>query len=173
MQVQTFNKFYPDHIFLYERMLHLLHPLEQNYPQLTSWYREVFLPGLVDGERGYVLAVSGGELAGCALLKNTQDEKKISTIFVDPRFRRQGLGRKLFTEAMKALGNTAQLSVSEEVLPQLNPLLAEFDFHFLEKKENVYKNGKSELYFSNFAKTKTRHTKKISTSNVKQKGARA
>ena len=147
MQIKVFNGFHPDHVFLYERILYLLQPIYKFYPGFEKWYKNVFLPGLFTGERSYITAEVGEKLVGCALIKNTAQEKKICTVFVDSKYRRRGIGGKLFEKALKTLGNKAKLSVSEESLSKLTPLLNKFNFHLLETKRGVYRQGKNELYF--------------------------
>ena len=52
----------------------------------------------------YIAQDGDSTLAGCVLIKNTEEEKKICTLFVNPKFRRQALGKQLMEQTLKELG---------------------------------------------------------------------
>ena len=147
MQIKTYHSFHPEHIFLYERILHLLEPAKASYPKLEKWYRHTFLPGLKKRERAYVMIHDAETLVGCALLKRTADEKKISSLFVHPDYRQKGVGEKLLTVAMKDLGPGVSLTVSEENLSSLQPLLQKFEFTLTSSRKGFYVRDKKEYFF--------------------------
>ena len=147
MQIKKFDSFYAQHLFVYEHILYLITPIESFYPNLSNWYRDKFIPGLFSKERGYILATENDEIVGCALLKKTAEEKKISTLFVRPDYRKKGLGRKLLNMALKELGGASSLTVSEECLPSMNSLLKQSGFSLFDVKTGLYRKGKKEYLF--------------------------
>ncbi len=147
MQINTFSSYHPEHEALYQEMLDMTSVI--TYPGHEKWYRETFLPGLKKGERMYVVATDdGGKLAGCVLIKNTADEKKICTLFVDPDFRKRGVARELMEASLKELGEHPLITVSSRNLNQLNPLLKHFRFHLSASRQGAYGKGDTEYYFN-------------------------
>lgn len=72
--------------------------LRAEYPKFYSWYYEKVLSGLSDGTRKIFLArspLSFGKVNGVLILKNTTEEKKICTLYVDKDSRLLGFGTKL------------------------------------------------------------------------------
>ena len=148
MQIEKFCEFHPEHVFLYDRILHLIRPVQESYPQLEKWYKSVFLPGLFQGERGYVVAHDQGQLVGCALIKKTPIEKKLCTLFVRPDFRRKGVGVALLEGVIEELGPKPFVSVSEESFKEVMPLFKQFGFQLSGQKRGPYRTGKKEFYFN-------------------------
>lgn len=100
-------------------------------------------------ERMYIIAQDDdGTLAGCVLIKNTEEEKKICTLFVNPKFRRQGLGKQLMEQTLKELGEHPLITVSSRNLSQLLPLLKQYGFHLSAIKKGVYNSEDTEYYFN-------------------------
>ena len=111
--------------------------------------KNIFIPGLQLGERLYItLETEDGKLAGCTLLKNTRDEKKISTIFIDPKYRSNGLGSKLMGKSIDILGQSPLITVSDKNLSELKPLLDKFEFLLSSIKKDIYKKGDKEYFFN-------------------------
>lgn len=123
--------------------------INDTYSGHTDWYKNVFLPGLKKGERIYVVAQDENEnLAGCVLIKNTNDEKKICTLFVSPLFRKQVLATKLMETSLKELGEHPLITVSSKNMAQLKPLLDKMGFHLSGKRRGVYGAKDTEFYFN-------------------------
>ena len=149
MQIKTFNSFDPGHTVLYEQILNLIKPLNDTYPGHTQWFMEKFIPGLQKKERMYIIAQDDDNtLAGCVLIKNTDEEKKICTLFINPKFRRQGLGKKLMERALKELGEHPLITVSSRNLSQLSSLLKQYGFRLSAAKKGVYNSEDTEYYFN-------------------------
>lgn len=127
---------------------HLLQPISIYYPNFNVWLRTTFAEGLVAGERKILIAGEAGRLAGLALLKDNGTEKKICAFFVMPEHRGAGLGTALMREALKQLGEQEiVISVAEERVSELIPLLLKNNFHLSEIKEGYYRKNKKEFYY--------------------------
>ncbi|MDY6407588.1 MAG: GNAT family N-acetyltransferase [Pseudomonadota bacterium] len=149
MQIKTFSSFNPEHAVLYDQMLDLTKSIGDTYPEYTKWFKEKFIPGLQRKERMYVIAQDDDNtLAGCVLIKNTEEEKKICTLFVDPKFQRQGLGKQLLEQTLKELGEHPLITVSTRNLSQLSSLLKKCGFHLSAVKKGVYNSEDTEYYFN-------------------------
>ena len=150
MQIKTFDSFNPRHLKLYEQILDLTRPINDAYPDRIKWFREKFIPGLKKKQRLYIIAQDDNNvLAGCALLKKTEEERKICTFFVSPQFRGNGLGTKLMEHSLKELGQHPLITVSSKNLstPLLN-LLKRYDFHLSATKRGAYNSQDTEYYFN-------------------------
>ena len=149
MQIETFDSFHPEHRQLYEQILSLTQPINDTYPENTKWFKEKFIPGLAKKERMYIVARDDNNvLAGCVLIKKTKEEKKICTLFVNPKFRRQGLGKQLMEQTLKELGEHPLITVSSRNLSQLSRLLEQCGFHLSATKKGVYNSEDTEYYFN-------------------------
>ncbi|MBQ6854935.1 MAG: GNAT family N-acetyltransferase [Alphaproteobacteria bacterium] len=149
MQIKTFRSFHEEHKKLYEDILNLTYSINDTYPQHSTWFKEKFLPDLKNKKRIYIVAQDkNGKLAGCILLKNTEEEKKICTLFVHPDYRKQGVGRKLVEQTLLELGEHPLITVSDRNIAQLMPLLKKKGFHLSAVKKGVYRPEDTEYYFN-------------------------
>ena len=149
MQIKTFDSFHPEHIPLYDQILTLTQPVNNIYPGRTKWFWEKFIPGLQKKERMYIIAQDNDNtLAGCVLIKRTEEEKKICTLFVHPQFRGQGLGRQLMELTLRELGEHPLITVSSRNLSQLSSLLKQYGFHLSATKKGAYNSEDTEYYFN-------------------------
>lgn len=149
MQIQIFDSFRPEHEPLYAQILNLAQTVSHTYPDYECWFREKFMPGLRKKERMYVVAQDDeGGVAGFVLIKKTAEEKKICTLFVDPKFRKQGLGQQLMKRTLAVLGPRPLITVSGRNLPQLAGLLDAFGFQLSAVKKRVYRADDAEYYFN-------------------------
>lgn len=67
---------------------------------------------------------------------------------MDEKYRRHGIGRKLLAQTIKVLKNYPMISVSDEAMPKMLPLLKEFGFHLSAQKQNIYRPHHTEFYFN-------------------------
>ena len=59
-----------------------LSSLRSCYPGFNEWYDSKVIPKVASGERKVFLAENDGNFCGALILKNTEKEKKICTLFV-------------------------------------------------------------------------------------------
>ena len=155
-----------DHLQFHIQVPVLTKEIGLTYPGHQKWLDTTFTQGLVDGNRGYSYAVdyhnkilfpygslldrvSTYKLAGCSLLKNTPEEKKICCLFVDPQYRKQGIASQLIRESFNILQtDTPLITVAENNLPQLEPLLKKFNFELTSVLDSVYRKGVKEYYYN-------------------------
>lgn len=149
MQIKVFDSFHPEHSKLYQEIFELTKPVTQNYPGYAEWFQKTFMLGLYKKERLYIVAQDlNNQLLGCALVKKTPQEEKLCTLFVDKKYRRCGIGRQLLAQTIKVLGKRPLISVSDQSMPQMQPLLDEFGFHLSSQKKDVYRPNHTEFYFN-------------------------
>lgn len=159
------NTFNLNHYDFYAQVPHLTRTIADSYDGHFEWLTKKFFPNLKNGTRGYSFAVdynaeavintgiSGSKLApylsGCALLKKEPEEKKICCLFIDPIYRKQGIASQLIKDSFQLLETEKPLmTVSEQNLDQLKPLLKRFGFELTSVKESVYKPGIKEYFYN-------------------------
>jgi GNAT superfamily N-acetyltransferase len=115
------------------------------YPEFDSWLNfKVRRFG-----RDIVIAHDGNQLAGVSILKNSGEEKKISTFYVAPLFRGQMLGQALMAKSLQFLDSEETfITVSEERNRELVPLLNSNGFKLQKIVPNLYRDDKAELFYS-------------------------
>lgn len=90
---------------------HLLKkPLNEIYPEFNDWFSNHYLRQKKC--RKIYVAVSDNEIVGVALIKDTPSESKISTIFVKPSFRRNGVADALIKKTLNSFKNNRKVHAS-------------------------------------------------------------
>lgn len=147
INIDTYRTYNHEHSYLYKEILELTNSIGETYPEHSKWFWDKFLVGLKTGGRGYIIAEQNNNLAGVVLFKDTEEEKKISTLFVNPEYRKQGIATRLLQEAKKELGAGCILTVSARNMFQLKPLLVKSGFKVFDTKRGEYKPDNIEYYF--------------------------
>ena len=95
------------------------------------------------------LLMNNGRLAGICILKNDNQEKKISTIRVLPEFQHCGLGSMIFQDSFAWLGTEKPVAtVSESRYPEFEKLMKKYNFKLSDKNNLYMQNNNNELYFN-------------------------
>ncbi|MDQ7979047.1 GNAT family N-acetyltransferase [Paraburkholderia sp. SARCC-3016] len=119
------------------------------YPNFLHWYESKVVPGLLTGERKILLREAGGRLAGLAIVKDTEDEKKLCCLRVMPDFKGSGIGLKLFDESFELLkSDKPLLTIAEEQLPQFGKIFEHFGFEVGDKYQDIYRRNKAEYSYN-------------------------
>ena len=158
------NTYNPDHEPLYGQVAWLTRDILDSYDGHWDWLQNKFFPGLQEGKRGYSFAIDSDSkqivtlkrgimpiytLAGCALLKDEPDEKKLCCLFVDPNYRGQKIASKLVEDSFEVLNtNKPVMTVSQQNLGMLQKLIERYGFELTSVKESVYKPGVKEYYYN-------------------------
>ena len=154
----------PDHEPFYGQVAWLTRDILDSYEGHWDWLQYKFFPGLQEGKRGYSFAIDQLSkqcittkrgiipvytLAGCALLKDEPDEKKLCCLFVDPNYRGQKIASKLVEDSFELLKtNKPVMTVSQQNLGMLQKLIDRYGFELTSVKESVYKPGVKEYYYN-------------------------
>ncbi|MBC2689796.1 GNAT family N-acetyltransferase [Pseudomonas kielensis] len=145
IRYKLFSEMSVDFIFLAKH----LSAVAGLYPGFKEWLYFTFKPEFARGVREVIVAYSGNEIAGLALLKRTSVENKICTFYVFPSFRDNDIGKDLIDRSISFLDNGREMmiSVSEEREAELFPLLRKSGFKLHYKIEDLYRIGKSESFY--------------------------
>lgn len=126
--------------------------LRSEYPDFYNWYHNTVLNGLSNGTRKIFIAkttFSFEKINAILIIKNTKEEKKICTLYVDKETRFMSFGKKLMDIAMNEFNSEKPLiTVSENNIDMFRPFLAKYDFEEKDALLNYYKNGKVEYTFN-------------------------
>lgn len=151
--LETIDFFSKEHMGLYEGVAQLTRSINDTYSGHNKWLFEKFFPGLKDGSRKMVVAYNElNNPMGVALLKDTDDEKKICCLFVREDCRGKGLAGLLMSKSCEALKTDKPLiTVADRNISQLQRLLDKHNFKFSYKKTGAYQENDTENYFNNEA----------------------
>lgn len=101
----------------------------EDYPNHCDHFYSKYVPGIFDGEREIISCYIGRKIVATAFLKKISDECKISTFFVAPRQRQQGIATELLKQCFAFLGTTKPLiTISDYKLPQFEKIIAKYDW---------------------------------------------
>ena len=134
---------------LLDKVLNLTKPICDTYSSHDDWFKSKFVPNIQKGERIYIVSFDDNEnLTGCSLLKDTKQEKKICTLFVNPKYRKQGIASVLLDASLNVLNNKAVMTVADKNLSQLLSLIKKYNFELTSVKKDVYTKGSVEYFFN-------------------------
>lgn len=153
----------------YIQVRDLTKTIANSYAEHFNWLDNKFFKALREknnNTRGYSFAVDYAnfidfpygslfdtvgtyKLAGCVLLKNEPEEKKLCCLFVDPNYRGQKIASKLIENSFELLNTTKPLmTVSQQNLGMLQKLIDRYGFELTSVKESIYKPGVKEYYYN-------------------------
>lgn len=126
--------------------------LRTEYPEFYSWFYDKVIPELSNGSREVFIAqtpLSFGKVNGVLVLKNTNSEKKICTLYVDKESRMNGIGQKFMNIAFNELNTDKPLiTVSDTRLKEFNRLLNKFNFESVDTLPDYYAYNHTEYTFN-------------------------
>lgn len=115
------------------------------YPNFEGWLTFKFLGNLPSGQRKLLVAHNGDHIVGYSLLKQTSQESKICTFYINEEYRGLGLGQELMTKSLQTLDSSdAFITVADERLEELSPLLKAKGFKLTSLVPNMYRSGSYE-----------------------------
>jgi hypothetical protein len=132
-----------------DRLFASIAHLETFYPQFRPWFWGKVVPGLGNGSRRILPVHTGETLVGIAILKRIPEERKICTLWVAPSSRKIGVGRRLLIDSLAWLDcDKPLITVCQERLNELQPLLRKFGFSLEQVSDSYYRPGRREYVFN-------------------------
>lgn len=135
-----------------EQLLPFIKQLEEHYPETEKWFDKVRAEIIADtGIRDLITVVDGVKVVGMAILKNTEEEKKVCSIMVSPEHSNKGIGKLILDMAFIILGTKHPLITVNSVVyavSSLKYLLKGMGFIYSKTVKNLYKDGEDELFFN-------------------------
>lgn len=130
--------------WIYKRLAHL----SVFYPSFHHWYWKKVVPGAYCGSRR-LFAFKEDDKFGVVIAKRTDRERKLCTVWVDKNLSGRGIATQLVNGAVAWLEcDKPLITVSEERLAELRPLLTHFNFVLHDIKESYYRDGRYEYVFN-------------------------
>lgn len=123
--------------------------LDQYYPDISHWYTNVVVPGLVTSETVLLLAKEDQRIVGMALGRKG-DSPKLRCVRVHPEHVSRGIGIKLIDRMIDELECVKpHCTVSQELLDQYaRPFVNRYGFSLDEVTRGQYRPGKLEYSFN-------------------------
>lgn len=130
--------------------------LKKDYPDFFAWYNNKVVPGLNVEQRQIYIATPENridEIAGVIILKDDGFEKKICTLYVFEKYRRQGVGSMFIELAINILGTKLpMITVSDSNKEEFVDLLDKYGFEYYQEYPSYYKNDISEHSYNGYLK---------------------
>lgn len=152
-QIKVIHEFSANDMILYKKIAKLTKSINDTYQKYNKWLFTKFFPELKTGKRKIIIAYTKENTPiGVALLKDTNEEKKICCLFVREDCRSRGIASNLMKKSCEVLGTDKPLiTVSDKNLPMLQRLLDKNGFKFSYKRKGAYQQKDTENYFNNEA----------------------
>lgn len=134
---------------LADQVYYLTDHLSSDYPKHYDWFFHKHLPFVGNGEREVLFVRNHGNICGIALLKKTEEEKKICTFYVAEHGRNIGIGRILMKEAIDYLGTeTPMITMRAEKVPYFLHFMFKYNWKISEIRDDYYIKGNDEVVFN-------------------------
>ena len=137
-------------LLYYTSIKKMLRCLNIEYPDFYGWYDRLFEEDReLHSSREIIICEKEYHIAGVAILKSNEEEKKICTLRVLKPYQRQGIGRKLMELSFEWLEEDKPLiTLHKSKQNQFAPLFNYFGFTLEEKQWNYYNIFSTELSYN-------------------------
>lgn len=134
----------------YSQIYNFLIRLNIEYPGFSKWYKGLFLENKeLQDSREIIICEKEYRIAGVAILKSTEEEKKICTLRVAGPFQRQGIGRKLMEMSFEWLEDDKPLiTMHKSKQHEFIALLDYYGFVLEQTQRNYYNIFSTELSYN-------------------------
>lgn len=131
-------------------VLPMLRSLDQYYPDLSYWYINKVVPGLVLGKDVLLLAKDQDRIVGIALGKRSEEERKLRCVRVLPGYQNKGTGLKLIEKMFDELEtDKPHCTVAEELFHIYSrPFVNRYGFELNNVDKGLYRPGVLEYSFN-------------------------
>lgn len=144
-------------IYYYEIFL-FLKRLVFEYKGFEKWYRNLFLPGYaLKTGREIILCEIDYTLAGLAIVKNDDEEKKICTLRVRKEYQNIGIGHDLVELCFEYLNtDKPMVTIQRNKVKQFEGIIKYYDFRLEEMQKHYYNIFGTELVYNGVLPQKKR-----------------
>ncbi len=130
-------------------IFNLLRESKSLYPEFYSWYFGRFVQGLREGTRRIIVSYVNGGISGVALIKNDGAEKKICCVKVNDKYKKRGIGIRLFGKCFELLDTTKpMITVADERLNSFSKIFEYYGFKLEEIQKGYYRENSNEYVFN-------------------------
>lgn len=122
--------------------------LNNSYPKYHRFFWGKVVPGIITGKRNIILCQINNQVVGIACLKKAE-EIKLSTLYIDPRHQKQGIGTEILERSFQWLGTRKPaLSITKDRLPCFYNFIVKYHWTLTNIVINKYRRGISECFFN-------------------------
>lgn len=149
--VYSLSKLFVWHYDYKIKVYDFLKRLKYEYKNFDTWYDSLFdeYHNLVNGREIIIFEDITGVISGVAILKNTENEKKICTLRVGEQFQHQGIGSQLIEMSIKTLGiDKPMITINKSKFKQFKKLFDKYNFELTQTKRHYYGIFNTELVFN-------------------------
>lgn len=123
--------------------------IRYDYPHYFEWFWQKAIPGLINGDREVFVCRSNKEVAGLAILKRTDEECKICTLFVANKYRRQGVATRLLELSFGHLGTMKPvITMPESKVATFQRIIDRYGWVETGRKPGLYRPDTTEVFFN-------------------------
>lgn len=117
--------------------------ITKDYPKHFEHFWTKYIPGIFSGEREIVGIYDVCKLVGLVILKKDEKEAKISTLFINERYRSRGLASKLIKKSFNFLNTDKPLiSIAEYKVDMFFSIIKKYNWKLAQVLDSEYYNGK-------------------------------
>lgn len=147
----NYSELSPEQKSIYRMRIKIfLKKLVYEYNNFEEWFSQLFISDiLLKNDREIIICECDYQLAGDAILKNDDIEKKICTLRVAKRFQKQGIGQHLMELSFEWLNDDKPLiTIHNSKKHEFNKLFKRYNFELEEKKWGYYRLFRTELVYN-------------------------
>lgn len=126
--------------------------INKDYPDYCKHYFSKYVPGVFSGEREIIAYYVREEVVAMIALKKTDEERKISTLFVKENARGNKIASRLLEKSFQWLGTTMPvITIADYKLDQFSAIIKKYNWKQTGKLEKGFYNDHSqEIIFNDF-----------------------
>lgn len=161
---------FPEKQIYYEYIYQFVKRLAWEYPDFIQWYKKLFLTNReLCSDREIIICESDYVLAGLAILKSNQFEKKICTLRVDKKFQCQGIGTKLVGLSLEWLEDDYPIiTMHKTKQKEFSTLLRYYGFKLEQTQNHYYNIFSTELVYNGFLPEKSLFFNRIEILDIRK-----
>ena len=147
----NYSELSPEQKSIYRMRIKIfLKKLVYEYNNFEEWFSQLFISDiLLKNDREIIICECDYQLAGVAILKNDDIEKKICTLRVAKRFQKQRIGQHLMELSFEWLNDDKPLiTIHNSKKHEFNKLFKRYNFELEEKKWGYYRLFRTELVYN-------------------------
>ena len=124
--------------------------ISRDYPSHCDHFYSKYIPGIFDGKREVISCYVDGKIAATAILKKDDGELKISTLYVKPKYQKQGIATALIERCFEWLGTTKPLiTIADYKLDQFSGIIRKHGWKETQVLDVGYYNDSSREHVFN------------------------
>ena len=123
----------------------------EQYPEYWKWFYNKNIPRIITGTGEIIFYLDGLTVAGLAILKKDEIEKKICTLLINEEYRKKGYGKELLESSFDYLGTDKPLiTIPTKRIDEFSKIITAYNWQESTRHNNYYSE---EIIFNNYAKT--------------------